>query len=58
MITDNPSHRAERARFLESDRIRTLDLPQDGWWLTITKSIESAIKTGGAEEPRMLAPLR
>jgi hypothetical protein len=30
MITDVLSHNREQAGFLESDRIKTLDLPQDG----------------------------
>jgi hypothetical protein len=46
MITDHPSHRAQQAGSLESDRIRTLDLPQDGRLLTIIKSIESAMRSG------------
>jgi len=46
MVTDAPSRKANRAAFLESDRIRTLDLPQDGRLLTIAQSIESAMKAG------------
>ena len=41
MITDAQPRSANRAGFLESDRIRTLDLPQNGRLLTIAKSIES-----------------
>jgi len=44
MLTDSPPRKANRAGFLESDRIRTLDLPQNGYLLAITKSIESAMK--------------
>jgi hypothetical protein len=44
MLTDTPPRHATRAGFLESDRIRTLDLPQNGCLLTISKSIESAMK--------------
>jgi hypothetical protein len=43
MLTDAPPRKANRAGFLESDRIRTLDLPQNGRLLTIAKSVESAI---------------
>jgi hypothetical protein len=47
MITDAPPRKANyRAGFFESDRIRTLDLPQDGRLVTISQSIESAMKTG------------
>src|SRR6266853_3658429 len=52
MITDNLSHKRERPGFLESDRIRALDLPQDGRLLTITKSIESAMRSGRSEDVR------
>jgi len=48
MLTDAPPRRVDRAGFLESDRIRTLDLPQDGRLPSITKSIESAMKGGGS----------
>src|ERR1019366_4477347 len=36
----------QRAGFLESDRIKTLDLPHDGRLLTISQSIESAMEAG------------
>jgi hypothetical protein len=45
MLTDAPPRRANRARFLESDRIRALDLPQNGRLPAIAKSIESAMKS-------------
>ena len=46
MVTDAPPRKANhRAGFLESDRIKTLDLPQDGRLLTIAQSIESAMKS-------------
>ena len=44
MLTDAPPRNTNRADFLESDRIRALDLPQEGCLLTISKSIESAMK--------------
>jgi len=37
MLTDATPRKANRAAFLESDRIRTLDLPQDGCLLPIAK---------------------
>ncbi len=46
MLTDSPPRKANRARFLESERIRALDLPQDGCLLAIAKSIESSMKEG------------
>jgi hypothetical protein len=44
MLTDAPPRKANRAGFSESDRIKTLDLPQDGRLLTISQSIESAMQ--------------
>jgi hypothetical protein len=46
MLTDAPPRKANRAGFLKSERIRTLDLPQDGGLLAIAKSLESAMKEG------------
>ena len=46
MLTDALPRNTNRAGFLESDRIKTLDLPQGGRLLAITKSIESAMKAG------------
>ncbi len=45
MLTDASPRNASRAGYLESERIRTLDLPQDGCLLTIANAIESAMKT-------------
>ena len=52
MITDAPPRNSNRTGFLESDRIRTLDLPQDGRLPAIAKSIESAMKTGKSADVR------
>jgi hypothetical protein len=52
MLTDAPPRKANRAGFLESDQARTLDLPQDGSLLTITKSIESAMRRGRSTDVR------
>jgi hypothetical protein len=52
MITDAPAQKANREGFLESDRIKTLDLPQDGRLLTISQSIESAMRTGTTADVR------
>jgi hypothetical protein len=53
MLTDaSPRKSRHSAGFLESDRIRTLDLPQDGRLLTISKSIESAMKSGRSADVR------
>jgi hypothetical protein len=52
MITDAPPRNSNRAGFLESDRIRTLDLPQNGRLPAIAKSIESAMKTGKTADVR------
>ncbi len=52
MLTDSPPRKANRAGVLESDRIRTLDLPQDGGLLAIAQSVESAMKAGTTADVR------
>ena len=52
MLTDATPRKANRAGFLESDRIRTLDLPQDGCLPPIAKCIESAMKNGTSADVR------
>ena len=52
MLTDTPPRKTSSARFLQSDRIRTLDLPQDRTLLTIAKSIESGMKAGSSADVR------
>jgi hypothetical protein len=52
MITDAPPRNTNRSGFLESDRVKTLDLPQNGCLLTIAKSIESAMKAGKSADAR------
>lgn len=46
MLTDVPPRNASRDRFLESDRIRTLHLPQDGRLRPLAHSIELAMTDG------------
>ena len=47
MYTDQPPQGKDRAEFSESDRINTLDLPQDVRLLPeIAKNIEAAMQTG------------
>ena len=46
MLTDVPPRNANRDGFLESDRIRTLELPQDRRLLSLAKSIELAMTDG------------
>lgn len=55
MLTDVPPRKANRAGFLESDRIRTLDLPQDGQLVAIAKSLELAMKATSADVRRACA---
>jgi hypothetical protein len=55
MLTDVPPRKANRAGFLESDRIRTLDLPGDGRLPSISTSIELAMKFEATEEVRRLS---
>ena len=52
MFTDTPPQKANRAGFLESDRIRSLDLQQDGCLLAIAKSIDSAMAMGNNADVR------
>lgn len=52
MLTDAPPRKTNRAGFLESDRIKTLDLAQDGRLLTITKSIDSAMTSDASADVR------
>ena len=53
MVTDAPPRKANyREGFHESDRIKTLDLPQDGSLLAIARSIESAMKGGSTADVR------
>jgi hypothetical protein len=44
--------RKDRAGFLESERSKILDLPRDGRLLTISQSIESAMKDGKTVDVR------
>jgi len=46
LLTDAPPRKAGRAGFLESDRIKTLDLPHDERLPSITGFIELAMKAG------------
>ena len=52
MQTDAPPRGANHDKFLESDRIKSLDLPPDGRLLAIAESIELAMKTGTTADVR------
>jgi hypothetical protein len=52
MLTDAPPRKENGAQFLESDHMKTLDLPKDGRLPSITKSIESAMKGGKGADVR------
>lgn len=52
VLTDAPPKKTNRAGFLESDRIKILDLPQDGRLPRITKSIQAAMKGGTTGDVR------
>jgi hypothetical protein len=52
MLTDAPSRNANREGFLESDRIKTLDLPGNVALLEISKQLESAMKSGEIRDVR------
>jgi SprT-like family len=51
MLTDSPP-RKNRTGFLESDRIKTLDLPPNGNLLDIAKRLESAMKSDSIHDVR------
>jgi hypothetical protein len=46
MLTDAPPRKSNRAQFLESERMNTLDLPSGGHLPSIGQCIESAMKAG------------
>jgi len=52
MLTDSPPRKKNLVGFLESDRIKTLDLPQDGHLPRIAQSIESAMRAGATADVR------
>jgi hypothetical protein len=52
MLTDAPPKKASRAGFLESDRMRTLDLPGSGALPDIAKRLESAMKSDTIRDVR------
>ena len=51
MLTDAPP-RKNRAEFLESDRVKRLDVPQNGTLLEIAKRLDSAMKSDGIADVR------
>jgi len=52
MFTDAPPRKANRTGFLESDRIKTLNLPQGSQLAAIAKCLESAMKAGTSADAR------
>ena len=53
MLTDRPPRTAAlQARFAESDRLRTLDVPKDDWLQASAKSIELAMQSNSASSVR------
>ena len=52
MLTDAPPRKASRAGFLESDRMRTLDLPGSRALPDIAKRLESAMKSDTIRDVR------
>ena len=52
MLTDAPPRKANRAGFLESDRIKALDLPRNGHLQEIAQSLESAMKADNIRDVR------
>jgi len=56
MLTDAPPRKKNRQFFLESGRLRSIDLPADGRLLRISHAIESAMESGS--KGRRAAALR
>jgi hypothetical protein len=52
MLTDAPPRKANRAGFLDSDRIHNLELPQNGNLTGIATTLESAMTDGTSAEVR------
>lgn len=52
MITDAAPRKANRAAFLESDRVKTLKLPGDGSLPAVAEAIERTMKTGQSADVR------
>jgi hypothetical protein len=52
MLTDAPPRKANRAGFLESERIKALDLPRDGHLQKIAQRLESAVKSDKIRDVR------
>lgn len=52
MLTDSPPRKPKLASFNESDRIRTIRLPDDGVLPAIAKSMEAAMEDGRSPDVR------
>ena len=52
MLTDAPPRKGTRVEFLESDRTKILDLPQNGSLPEIVRRLESAMKASAAPDVR------
>jgi hypothetical protein len=52
MLADAPPRKTNHSGFLESDRLRTLELPPDGGLTGIARSLESAMKNGTTADVR------
>ena len=52
MLTDAPPRKANRAGFLESDRIKALDLPRNGHLQESAQSLESAMEADNIRDVR------
>jgi hypothetical protein len=52
MLTDSPPRKANRGGFLESERIKALDLPRDGHLRKIAQRLESAMKSDKIRDVR------
>jgi len=55
MLTEAPPRKSDRSQFVESDRIRTLELPADPELPTIANSIESRMQAGIAADVRRVS---
>lgn len=50
MLTDSPPRSAKRASFVQSDRLGTIDLPEDARFIDMARTIQAAMAAGRAQE--------
>src|SRR5689334_10851443 len=54
MLTDSPPRKTNLRFFVDSDRLKTIPLPEDGRFAKIAGAIESAMKTEDMKDVRQV----